>query len=86
MMERFVYVGKVGTGFDEAFIERFLPILEKIKTKKPGSALPNEINAVRPRFVAEVEYLEFTPDRKLRAPVFKRLRDDKDVSECRFPK
>jgi bifunctional non-homologous end joining protein LigD len=79
------FIGKVGTGFDDAFIVGFRPQLEKFKTTKSRERLPEEIIAVKPRFVAEVEYLEFTPDRKLRAPVFKRLRDDKEISECRFP-
>ena len=82
---RIVFIGKVGTGFDEAFIDYFYPKLEKIKITRKGDELPKEIIPVKPRFVAEVEYLEFTPDRKLRAPVFKRLRDDKDTTECKFP-
>ena len=80
-----LFIGKVGTGFDEAFIEGFWPKLEKIKTKKTQVVLPKEIQPVRPRYVAEVEYLEFTPDRKLRAPVFRRLREDKEIHECTFP-
>jgi bifunctional non-homologous end joining protein LigD len=79
------FVGKVGTGFDEQFIEKFYPQLIKNKTIKRGYGLTKEIISVKPRFVAEIKYLEFTPDCKLRAPVFIRLRDDKDVSECRFP-
>jgi bifunctional non-homologous end joining protein LigD len=79
------FIGKVGTGFNEQFIEKFYPQLVKIKTTMKNEALPKEIIPVKPRFVAEVEYLEFTPDCKLRAPVFKRLRDDKEASECRFP-
>jgi bifunctional non-homologous end joining protein LigD len=80
-----VYIGKVGTGFDESFMERFWPLLLKIKTQKAVPGMPGEVQAVRPRFVAEVEYLEFTQDRRLRASVFKRLRDDKNISECTFP-
>jgi bifunctional non-homologous end joining protein LigD len=79
------FIGKVGTGFDEQFIEKFYPQLIKNKTIKRGYGLTKEIISVKPRFVAEIKYLEFTPDCKLRAPVFIRLRDDKDVSECRFP-
>ncbi len=80
-----LFIGKVGTGFNETFIEDFLPKLEKIKLKKTQMVLPTGIQPVRPRYVAEVDYLEFTPDRKLRAPVFKRLRDDKEIHECTFP-
>ena len=79
------FIGKVGTGFDEAFIEQFWSKLVKIKIQKTIRGLPKEILAVRPRYVAEIEYLEFTPERRLRAPVFKRLRDDKEISECTFP-
>jgi bifunctional non-homologous end joining protein LigD len=50
-----------------------------------GEGMPKEVIPVKPWFIAEVEYLEFTPECKLRASVFKRLREDKDISECRFP-
>jgi bifunctional non-homologous end joining protein LigD len=83
--ENITFIGKVGTGFNEQFIERFYPQLERIRTTKNSGVLPKEIIPVKPRFVAEIQYLEFTPDCKLRAPVFKRLRDDKEVSECQFP-
>jgi bifunctional non-homologous end joining protein LigD len=79
-----VFIGKVGTGFDEGFIERFWPQLQRIMSEKNTGLLPADITAVRPRYVAEIEYLEFTPDQKLRAPVFKRLREDKKPSECTF--
>jgi bifunctional non-homologous end joining protein LigD len=80
-----VYIGNVGTGFDDTFMESFLPRLMKIKMTKKSDLLPKDVITVHPRYVAEVEYRELTPDRKLRASVFKRLREDKDVSECRFP-
>lgn len=80
-----VYIGKVGTGFNEAFMESFLPSLMKIKMTKKSDLLPKDVITVQPRYVAEVEYRELTPGRKLRASVFKRLREDKDVYECRFP-
>jgi bifunctional non-homologous end joining protein LigD len=79
------FIGKVGTGFNERFIEQFYPQLIKNTSATKHEGLPKEITPVKPRFVAEVKYLEFTPDCKLRAPVFKRLRDDKDATECRFP-
>jgi bifunctional non-homologous end joining protein LigD len=79
------FIGKVGTGFDEAFITQFLPKLLRSSTSKRFAELPKDVVAVVPRYVVEVEYLEVTPDRKLRAPVFKKLREDKDVNECRFP-
>jgi bifunctional non-homologous end joining protein LigD len=80
-----VFVGKVGTGFKSSFIDNFSKQLMKIKIKKRINNFPEEAIAVKPRYVAEVEYLEFTPNNKLRAPVFKRLRNDKKISECKFP-
>jgi len=83
-----IYVGKVGTGFSEKFIEDFSANLEK-SAKSYKSILrhdiPKGVILVKPEYVAEIEYLEFTPDRKLRAPVFKRLREDKNIAECTFP-
>ncbi len=79
-----VYIGNVGTGFDNRFIDEFLPKLDKIRTKKNFAQMPKNIIHVKPVYVAEVGYLEFTPDMKLRAPVFKRLRDDKPIEECNF--
>ena len=35
--------------------------------------------------VAEVQYQNITRDKKLRAPVFLRLRHDKELKECIFP-
>lgn len=79
-----VYVGKVGTGFTERFIKELYEKLRGMETRKPAAELPGYIHPVKPKYVCEVEYLEMTPDRKLRAPSFVRLRDDKPVSECTF--
>lgn len=79
------YIGNVGTGFDEKFINDFYPKLASIIVRnQPG--FPNGIIAVKPVYVAEVNYLKFTPGMKLRSPVFKRLRLDKDASECILPR
>jgi ATP-dependent DNA ligase len=59
--------------------------LSKIQTTNNNILLPDEVITVKPRYVAEVEYLKITPDKKLRVPVFKRLREDKKTAECRFP-
>lgn len=42
------------------------------------------MNWVKPKLIAEVEYLELTRHMELRAPSFKRLRDDKELKECRL--
>jgi bifunctional non-homologous end joining protein LigD len=41
-----------------------------------------DVTWVKPELVAEIKFLEVTPDGLLRAPVFMRLRPDKDPEEC----
>ncbi|MBV9575931.1 MAG: DNA ligase D, partial [Gammaproteobacteria bacterium] len=76
-----IYNGHVGTGFTETSLKDLHEMLEKIKTKnKPFSEMPPESkNAiwVKPIFVCEVEFIEWTQDNYLRHPSFKGLRSDK---------
>jgi bifunctional non-homologous end joining protein LigD len=44
--------------------------------------MPRDVTWVKPELVAQIKYLEFTPDGLLRAPVFAGLRTDKDPREC----
>ncbi len=80
-----IFSGKVGTGFDEKTIEELkdkldgLRIGSKIIETEPG------VIPVKPVLVAQVKYLEITKDRKLRAPVFMQLREDKEAEECILP-
>ena len=39
---------------------------------------------VEPKLVAEVEFVEWTHDGRLRAPAYKGLRDDKDARDVRI--
>jgi len=78
------YVGRVGTGATEEFLERLYEKLEAIRVKKPYVEYSDskDIKWVKPRFVCEIKYLNFTKKGKLRAPVFLRLRDDKPLRDC----
>ncbi len=79
-----VYIGKVGTGFEEEIMERLLKefeITDKPFVINPEKA-PENMIWVKPKIVAEVEYLEITKDKELRSPSFKRLRMDKPLNEC----
>jgi len=84
--EKYVYVGRVGTGFELNFLEWFSREAEPFFTSEsPFEAEPSikrEVRWLKPNFVAEVEFLEVSGDGKLRAPVFKRLRFDKNPEEC----
>jgi len=79
------YVGRVGTGFTEKYLEELRPVLDGMLAETPPVAsFPIEptITWVRPELIAEVEILELTRDKHLRAPSFRRLRNDKDIRDC----
>lgn len=79
------YVGKVGTGFTLETLATLAEKLERLGTEKaPFDPAPRMRDAtwVRPKFVAQLVYAEWTADGKLRQPAFLGLRTDKDPSEC----
>jgi bifunctional non-homologous end joining protein LigD len=86
-----VYVGNVGTGFDDQEIERLLEQLKPLELATPPfknvPKMPRvrkgEVIWVEPKLVAEVEFAQWTHDGRLRAPSYKGLRDDKDAVEVR---
>jgi bifunctional non-homologous end joining protein LigD len=82
-----IWIGQVGTGFTRATLDRVLEALEPLKRPTPPIDDP-ELARVRgatfvePELVCEVEYLEITKStKKMRAPSFKGLRDDKSPDE-----
>jgi bifunctional non-homologous end joining protein LigD len=83
------YVGSVGTGFDEREIQKLLNLLRPLETgeapfdpvPKPPRVRKGDILWVEPRLVAEVEFVEWTHDHRLRAPSYKGLREDKGPRE-----
>jgi bifunctional non-homologous end joining protein LigD len=81
------YVGRVGTGFDEATLRELRARLDALETDiNPFAEEPPDaerVTFVRPELVAEVEYANVTRDGVLRAPAFMRLRPDKAPSEVR---
>jgi bifunctional non-homologous end joining protein LigD len=87
-----VYVGNVGTGFSEQEIERLLKVLKPLqRDKAPFPELPKmprvrkgDVIWAEPKLVAEVEFVEWTHDGRLRAPAYKGLRDDKDPRDVRI--
>jgi bifunctional non-homologous end joining protein LigD len=77
---RFVYAGKVGTGYTDALRRELYRRLEDDRVAAPevaGAPRMRTARWVKPRLVAEVAFTEWTADGKLRHPSFKRLRDDK---------
>jgi bifunctional non-homologous end joining protein LigD len=86
-----VYVGNVGTGFNDREIDRLLAKLKPLERDTPPFKAVPKMPRVRkgdvvwaePKLVAEVEFVEWTHDGHLRAPAYKGLRDDKDATEVR---
>ena len=85
---RLVWVGQVGTGFTGSMLDRMMEMLTPLARPTPAGDDP-ELAAVKgatfvePTLVCEVEYLELTKStRKMRAPSFKGLREDKVAEDC----
>jgi bifunctional non-homologous end joining protein LigD len=83
---KLVHVGQVGTGFNDKSLKEIYAALEPLITKTNPFAGPvkalRDVTWVKPELVAEIKYLEVTPDGLLRAPVFLNLRPDKNPKEC----
>jgi bifunctional non-homologous end joining protein LigD len=77
------YAGKVGTGFDEAELERLAGLLKPLaRADSPfaGRQPARGAHFVAPRLVCEVEFGEWTRDGRLRHPRYEGLRDDKPAA------
>ena len=83
---KLIYVGNVGTGFDQKLMEMIYKRLEPLAiTRSPFGAtpqIPREVTWVRPEVVCEVKFANWTQDGRLRAPVFLGLRPDMEPKEC----
>jgi bifunctional non-homologous end joining protein LigD len=79
-----VYIGRAGTGFDQAALEGILAALAPFRSDTPTlrGADPGEITWTRPRMVVEVAHHSVTRDGRLRMPRFIRIRTDKAPEEC----
>lgn len=87
--DELVYAGNVGTGFTDRMIDELLAKLRALETSEPQfdpvpkmpKVRKGDIVWVRPELVAEVEFVEWTHDGRLRAPSFQGLREDKNARE-----
>ena len=81
---KFVYAGKVGTGFTDAMLDKLQALLQPLEqTANPFDVgkPPKAAHFVKPKLVAEFEFVEWTKSGQLRAPSFKGLRTDKKPRE-----
>jgi bifunctional non-homologous end joining protein LigD len=81
-----VYVGNVGTGFDQNMLEliyrRIKPLAIERSPFPEIPQIPRGVIWVHPDAVCEVKFASWTEDGRLRAPVFLGLRPDADPKEC----
>src|SRR5215211_5362718 len=84
-----VYAGNVGTGFTDEEIDELLAKLKPLERKEPPFRTVPKMPKIRkdaivwvdPKLVAEVEFVEWTHDGRLRAPSYQGLRDDKEAED-----
>jgi bifunctional non-homologous end joining protein LigD len=82
------YAGRVGTGFSERDLAEIASKLHRIERKtSPFEDIPREDTAdahwVQPKFVGEVRYGEWTDAGRLRHPVWRGWRPDKEPADVR---
>ena len=83
--EGLTYIGNVGTGFNDRMLDVLVPKLKGLEIPKSALKDPPRLKGARwakPELVAEVEYRELTNAFRLRAPSFKRIRDDIPAAQC----
>ena len=86
--DKLEYVGSVGTGFDQALLDRTYKTLLRLKlASSPFRSEPKvreKAEWVKPQLVGRVKYSQWTTDKKLRQPVFLGFQEDRDARDCRF--
>lgn len=84
------YLGKVGSGFDEAELAGLRATMDGLLREGPPAMVGDVPKGrgekwIEPKLVCEVRYLELSRAGALRHPVFLRMRDDKTPAECLAP-
>jgi bifunctional non-homologous end joining protein LigD len=85
---RFTYAGKVGTGYTKEVLLELRDKLGRIESNTNPFAVGDpprgdHVHWVRPKFVAEIGFAEWTQNGLLRQPRFEGLREDKSPRQVR---
>lgn len=94
--KKFIYTGKVGTGFNKKIQHEMMELFKPLITKKTPFAEEPDVNKpsrfrpdpphatvtwLRPELVCEVSFTELTNDGIMRHPSFDGMRDDKSAGK-----
>jgi bifunctional non-homologous end joining protein LigD len=83
--DRLRYAGKVGTGFTRATLQELSaklgPLVRETSAFEPENGIPRTATWVEPELVAQIAFMEWTSDGRLRHPSFLGLRIDKPARE-----
>ena len=83
--DRLRYAGKVGTGFSRATLRELAgalaPLVRETSPFEPEKGLPRAATWVEPELVAQIAFMEWTSDGRLRHPSFLGVRFDKPARE-----
>jgi bifunctional non-homologous end joining protein LigD len=86
---KLTYIGHSGGGFTQKELRELCRDLKKIAVKKSPLDEPKDgkiplnmpVTWVKPKYVCEVQFTEWTPDGRMRHPIYKGLRIDKKPKE-----
>lgn len=85
--KRFVYAGRVGTGFSDRLLTDLRKRLDRLEQARspfadfPPRSTPRGTHWVKPELVGQIEFGNWTDDGRLRHPSFQGLREDKPAAE-----
>jgi bifunctional non-homologous end joining protein LigD len=93
---RLIFAGRVGSGINQAELQRLSQKLQPLATETMSLAVPpprnsrfgsplelSRVHWVRPELVVEVKYLAWTGDNLLRQVVYEGFREDKPAADVR---
>ena len=86
--EKLRFIGKCGTGFKEETLkelyDKFEPYFIEESPIEDKIPVRDKIKWLKPKFVCQIKFTEWTQDHYLRHPVFQGLRIDKKAKEITF--